>query len=61
MSDLWLYVPEVCDGDFCPQDCDRCYKSDAAMEAQAKDDPNAGRMSEEIMEDCSIFCQIAMR
>ena len=23
-------------------------------------DPDAGRMSEEIMEDCSIFCQIAM-
>lgn len=24
-------------------------------------DPNAGRMSEEIMDDCSIFCQIAMQ
>lgn len=23
-------------------------------------DPNAGRMSEEIMEDCSIFCQMAL-
>ena len=23
-------------------------------------DPNAGRMSEEIMEDCSIFCQLAL-
>lgn len=23
-------------------------------------DPNAGRMNEEIMEDCSIFCQMAM-
>lgn len=23
-------------------------------------DPNAGRMSEEIMEDCSIFCQLAI-
>lgn len=40
MSDLWLYVPKVCDGDFCQQDCDRCYKSDAAMEAQAKEDAN---------------------
>ena len=24
-------------------------------------DPDAGRMSEEIMEDCTIFCQLAMR
>lgn len=23
-------------------------------------DPNAGRMSEEIMDDCSIFCQMAI-
>jgi hypothetical protein len=23
-------------------------------------DPDAGRMSEEIMEDCSIFCQMAI-
>jgi hypothetical protein len=23
-------------------------------------DPDAGRMSEEIMEDCSIFCQMAL-
>ena len=22
-------------------------------------DPNAGRMSDEILEDCSIFCQMA--
>lgn len=40
MSDLWLYTPDICDGDFCPQDCDRCYKADAAMEAQAEDDEN---------------------
>ena len=32
MSDLWLYTPEICDGDFCPMDCDTCYKADAVME-----------------------------
>ena len=24
-------------------------------------DPSAGRMNEEIMEDCSIFCQLALK
>lgn len=33
MSDLWAYVPDVCDGDFCPQDCDHCYKKYEAEEA----------------------------
>lgn len=37
MSDLYLYNPEICDGDFCPQDCDRCYKADACMEAAAEE------------------------
>ena len=26
MSDLWRYSPELCDGDFCPRNCDRCNK-----------------------------------
>lgn len=38
MSDLWLYVPEVCDGDFCCQDCDHCPNADAAMEAQEEEE-----------------------
>ena len=38
MSDLWAYNPEICDGDFCPLDCDRCGKRDAAMEAQQEDE-----------------------
>ena len=25
MSDLWLYTPEICDGDYCPMDCNKCY------------------------------------
>lgn len=41
MSDLWLYTPEICDGDYCPLDCDRCYKADAAMEAQCEEEDNA--------------------
>lgn len=28
MSDLWSYMPEKCDGDFCPMNCDRCTKND---------------------------------
>lgn len=23
---LWAYDPEICDGDFCPGDCDLCAK-----------------------------------
>lgn len=33
MSDLWAYYPPVCDGDYCPMDCDHCPKQDAALEA----------------------------
>lgn len=25
-SNLWLYSPARCDGDFCPKDCDHCEK-----------------------------------
>lgn len=38
MSDLWLYTPEICDGDYCPLDCDKCYKACEAMEAQAEEE-----------------------
>lgn len=30
---LWAYNPDVCDGDFCPMDCDYCPKRDNALEA----------------------------
>lgn len=26
MTDMWAYTPEKCDGDYCPGDCDYCYK-----------------------------------
>ena len=26
MSELWAYNPEVCDGDYCPMNCDICSK-----------------------------------
>lgn len=28
VSELWAYRPEVCDGDFCPCNCDCCGKAD---------------------------------
>ena len=28
---LWAYNPEVCDGDFCPGDCDECNKVELAF------------------------------
>ena len=24
---LWAYDPDICDGDYCPMDCDRCYRT----------------------------------
>ena len=32
MSDRWLYNPDVCDGHYCPQDCDRCRYADDCIE-----------------------------
>ena len=43
MSDLWAYVPEICDGDFCPLDCDKCYKRDKAMEYMMEEDEEVDR------------------
>lgn len=28
--DMWAYNPDVCDGDFCPMNCDHCPKADDA-------------------------------
>jgi len=28
MTDLWCYDPERCDGDFCPGNCDGCWKAE---------------------------------
>lgn len=33
MNDLYLYDPEICDGDLCWMNCDNCPKRDAAIEA----------------------------
>lgn len=32
MKNIYLYTPEICDGGFCPMDCDRCRKADKALE-----------------------------
>jgi len=36
MTDLWAYYPPICDGDFCPMNCDICGKHDEAMAADPK-------------------------
>ena len=37
----WAYVPEKCDGDFCPGDCDWCRKTqdNVAQEPPKEDKP----------------------
>ena len=35
--DMWAYNPDVCDGDFCPMNCDHCPKAD---EAENHDEPD---------------------
>lgn len=37
MTDIWAYNPGICDGDFCPLNCDICPKRDDAMEANAEE------------------------
>lgn len=40
MKDIWAYNPEVCDGDFCPLDCDYCPKREAAQIANGDMEPD---------------------
>lgn len=37
MKNVYAYNPEVCDGDYCPMDCDRCPKREEA-EGEADED-----------------------
>ena len=34
MKNIWLYTSEICDGDFCPQDCDACPKKELIFERE---------------------------
>lgn len=36
--DIWAYDPEICDGDYCPMNCDICPKADKVMEKQAEEE-----------------------
>lgn len=38
MSDLYLYEPEICDGDYCPGDCDYCSKRFDAEEKRVREE-----------------------
>ena len=35
--DIWAYDPDICDGDFCPMNCDYCPKTDKVLEKQAEE------------------------
>ena len=35
---LWAYSSEKCDGEYCPGDCDRCYKADWSEDETHEDD-----------------------
>ncbi len=37
MKDVWLYDPEVCDGDLCIMHCDVCPKKEIIFEREEKD------------------------
>ena len=37
-ADMWLYNPDVCDGDYCPMNCSHCYKADKIIEQQEMED-----------------------
>lgn len=33
--DIWAYDPDICDGDFCPMNCDICGKTEKVLEKEA--------------------------
>ena len=35
---MYLYRPEICDGDYCPMDCDICPKADEILEMESEED-----------------------
>ena len=37
MSDLWAYDPDICDGDYCPMNCDYCPKRHLTEEKEDSD------------------------
>ena len=43
MKNVYLYDPEICEGDFCPLDCDRCPKSHEVEEHLAEEAEKGNR------------------
>jgi len=41
MKNVYLYTPEICDGDYCPLDCDICQKKEIILE---KEDDDNGKL-----------------
>lgn len=37
MDNYEFYRPEVCDGDYCPRDCDVCPKREIILEMEEED------------------------
>lgn len=38
MKNVYLYRPEICDGDYCPMDCDKCPKAEKILETEENED-----------------------
>ena len=43
MSLLWAYNAAICDGEYCPNDCDRCHKAEIASGADALERVSASK------------------
>ena len=44
MKDIYAYNPDICDGDYCPMNCDICGKKDAAEAAAMEPDDSSLEM-----------------
>ena len=44
MKDIYAYNPDICDGDYCPMNCDICPKKDAAETAAMEPDDSSLEM-----------------
>lgn len=36
-GECYMYNPDICEGDFCPGDCDKCYKAELVLEAEVEE------------------------
>lgn len=50
--DMWAYDPDICDGDYCPMNCDRCPKVDQIIKKNEGPDDSSLEMGFDPYQGC---------